>query len=65
MEGTENTQSGGRYSKEEIQMSKLTHAAGRKVFSGVIDLALGQVKKNPEQAFFEYCRYRSEIYGRV
>ena len=51
MEGTENTQSGGRYSKEEIQMSKLTHAAGRKVFSGVIDLALGQVKKNPEQAF--------------
>ena len=27
-------------------MSKLTHAAGRKVFSGVIDLALGQVKKN-------------------
>lgn len=51
MKGTENTQSGGRYSKEEIQMSKLTHAAGRKVFSGVIDLALGQVKKNPEQAF--------------
>ena len=32
-------------------MNKLAHAAGRKVFSGVIDVALGQVKKNPEQAF--------------
>ena len=53
MEGTENTQSGGRYSKEEIQMSKLTHAAGRKVFSGVIDLALGQVKKNRESLIWE------------
>ena len=40
-----------KYSKEETQMNKLAHAAGRKVFSGVIDVALGQVKKNPEQAF--------------
>ena len=35
-------------------MSKLTHAAGRKVFSGVIDLALGQVKKNPQKYMGEF-----------
>lgn len=63
MEGTENTQSSGRYSKEEIQMSKLTHAAGRKVFSGVIDLALGQVKKNPEQAFLNIADTAQKYMG--
>ena len=32
-------------------MNKLTHAAGRKVFSGVIDYAVGQIGKDREAAF--------------
>ncbi len=32
-------------------MNKLTHAAAKTVFSGVVDYALGQVNKNPEEAY--------------
>ena len=42
-----------RYHKEEIQMNKLAHAAGRKAFSAVINYALGQVNKNREQAMLQ------------
>lgn len=31
-------------------MNKLTHAAA-KVFSGIADYAIGQVNKNPEEAY--------------
>lgn len=30
-------------------MNKLTHAAAKTVFSGVVDYAIGQVNKNPEE----------------
>ena len=32
-------------------MNKITHAAAKKVFSGVVDYALGQVNKNPDEAY--------------
>ena len=32
-------------------MNKLTHAAAKTVFSGVVDYAIGQVNKNPEEAY--------------
>lgn len=32
-------------------MNKITHAAAKKIFSGVIDYALGQVNKNPDEAY--------------
>ena len=32
-------------------MNKLTHAAAKKVFSGIADYAIGQVHKNPEEAY--------------
>ena len=32
-------------------MNKLTHAAAKKVFSGIADYAIGQAHKNPEEAY--------------
>lgn len=32
-------------------MNKITHAAAKKIFSGVVDYALGQVNKNPDEAY--------------
>ena len=35
-------------------MGKLTHAAGRKVFSGLADYILNQVDKNREEAYMKF-----------
>ena len=39
-------------------MNKITHAAAKKVFSGVVDYALGQVNKNPDEIGRASCRER-------
>ena len=45
-------------------MNKLTHAAAKKVFSGIADYAIGQVHKNPEEAYTKIIDTAEKTYER-